>query len=81
MRMLHVIFNLQYPVKTTYNIGIPWKATWRDIDHGMLHWRDCIAYQCNLVADPYQLASLTQMSAKCYMRSTKEIKLSAASIN
>ena len=27
------------------------------------------------------LASLTQMSAKCYMRSTKEIKLSAASIN
>ena len=26
----------------------PWKATWRDLDHGKLHWRDCIAYQCNL---------------------------------
>ena len=20
----------------------------RDLDHGRLHWRDCIAYQCNL---------------------------------
>ena len=31
--------------------------------------------------NPKTHASLNQMSAKCYMRSTKEIKLSSASIN
>ena len=46
--------------------------------------------RCNLLgsylagsclASSAKLASLTQMSAKVHMRSTKEIKLSAASIN
>ena len=33
------------------------------------------------LASHAKLASLTQMSGKCHMRSTKEIKLSAAAIN